>query len=145
MKLEISKKLADVVYARTSPFCYSCYKIAKKGKCDSCGSDDLMRHKAGSGVEYGTEWAAQEIVSEHCTPVDVDLEFEEYVYECFPSTIDIGWLRQFDMVTALKELDPLSFEFAKREWLDFEECEDRLISLDGGQNYYRVDEVMDLE
>ena len=36
----------------------------------NCWSDDLMRHLAGVGVEYGTEWVIEHLIQQHCQPVD---------------------------------------------------------------------------
>lgn len=50
---EIQNKLTDLAFERTTPFCYSCYQDCPDGQCEICGSDDLMRHFKGVGVEYG--------------------------------------------------------------------------------------------
>ncbi len=50
---EIKNKLTELAFERTTPFCYSCYELCPSGRCNNCGSDDLMRHLEGVGVEYG--------------------------------------------------------------------------------------------
>ena len=50
---EIKEKLTELALKRTTPFCYSCYEKCPSGTCKRCGSDDLMRHFEGVGVEYG--------------------------------------------------------------------------------------------
>ena len=47
--------LEELAYRLTDNFCYGCYKVVKDDHCPNCGSDDLMRHLKGVGVEYGTE------------------------------------------------------------------------------------------
>lgn len=61
---EIKNKLTELAFERTTPFCYSCYELCPSGRCKNCGSDDLMRHLEGVGVEYGTDWVIESIVSE---------------------------------------------------------------------------------
>lgn len=62
MKSEMMKKLEQVAFERTKPFCYGCYRQAPTGVCLSCGSDDLMRELPGVGVEYGLNWVIVHIL-----------------------------------------------------------------------------------
>jgi hypothetical protein len=41
---EIQEKLTELAIKCTIPFCYSCYQDCQDGYCDTCGSEDLMRH-----------------------------------------------------------------------------------------------------
>ena len=50
---EIKKKLTELAFQKTSPFCYCCYRECPEGTCKQCGSDDLMRLLEEYGVEYG--------------------------------------------------------------------------------------------
>ena len=144
MKTEIKKKLEELANKRTIPFCYSCYEEAASGTCKSCGSDDLMRLLPGVGVEYG-DWAVEHILREALTPVDVDQAFEDFMREAYSETITIGYLQNFDTVTALKELDPVAWDMAKSEWIDSEESDERIMSFDNGSTYYWVGDLEGLE
>ncbi len=42
MQNEILESLKQIALNRSQPFCYSCYKLAPTGRCETCGSDDLM-------------------------------------------------------------------------------------------------------
>jgi len=122
------------------PFCYQCYETAPSGRCDRCGSDDLMRLVSSCGCEYGLDWVAEHLVSDRLTAVDVDAAFEESVAEIYPERVKIGWI-EYDVALAIKELDPTSWRIAKSEWLDAEESGGALVTFDNGSTYYRVADV----
>ena len=42
-KKTILKKLEALAFQETTAFCYGCYKKAPTGRCETCGTDDLMR------------------------------------------------------------------------------------------------------
>jgi hypothetical protein len=136
MKDELTKRLNTLALKVSRPFCYTCYKDALSGRCVTCGSDDLMRHLPGNGVEYGTGWIVPEILEE-IEAADTDSLFEDSVRGCYEEETKIGWLT-YDTVSAIKELDPISWDIAKGEWLDNEEGEEILVSFDNGSTYYET-------
>lgn len=138
MKQELLDRLNAIALKVSRPFCYSCYKDALTGRCLTCGSDDLMRHLPGSGVEYGTEWIVQELLEEIET-ADTDSLFEDSVRDCYSEETKIGWLT-YDTASAIKELDPISWDIAKGEWLDQEDGE-ALVSFDNGSTYFELSKV----
>ena len=141
MKTEIETKLEELALKKTIPFCYGCYKDAPTGQCLTCGSDDLMRHMPSVGVEYGTDWVIKNILEEKLTLVDLDEAFENTVRECYPETTTIGFLKDYDTVSAMKELDPIAWKCAQSEWESQEESEKIIISFDGGSTYYRMTDI----
>lgn len=140
MTSKISADLLRVAERHSKPFCYNCYEPAPTGRCDRCGSDDLMRLVPGVGVEWGLDWVAEHLVSDRLSPVDVDAAFEEFVAECYPDPIKIGWIES-DAVSAIKALDPVSWSLAQSEWVDNEVSDDVLVTFDNGSTYYRASEV----
>ncbi len=145
MQQELMDQLTKLAYARSQSFCHSCYEIVTTSHCSRCGSDDLMRHLAGVGVEYGTDWVISHIVRGECTSIDTDSEFEEFVRSSYPETVTIGWLEGVDVVTAMKSLDPTSWDLAQSEWLDSEVSEGILVTLDDGASYYRASDLEAIE
>jgi hypothetical protein len=143
MKSEIQDKLHQLALKKSIPFCYGCYKEAPTGRCECCGSDDLMRLLPSVGCEYGTEWIVQHILETELTPVDTEGAFEESVRECYPEETKAGWMT-FDTVTLMKSQDPISWNLARAEWESFEEEEENLITFDNGSTYYRYYEVNSL-
>lgn len=139
MKEELMNRLTALAFKATRPFCYGCYKDAPSGRCLTCGSDDLMRHLPGVGVEYGTEWVVKELLSE-LDSENLEERFEDSVRSCYPEETKIGWIT-VDTVSAIKEMDPVSWDMAKSEWIDQEESEENLVSFDYGENYFEAWEV----
>lgn len=60
----------------------------------------------------------QELLEE-IEAADTDSLFEDSVRDCYPEETKIGWLAH-DTALAIKELDPISWDIAKGEWLDQE-------------------------
>jgi hypothetical protein len=143
MKTEIETKLEELAFKRTIPFCYECYKEAPSGRCTTCGSDDLMRLMPSIGVEYGTEWVIKHILRDELTAVDLAEAFENFIRECYPEATNIGFLQNYDTVSAMKELDPVAWRCAQSEWESQEESEEIILSFDGGLLYYRTSEIED--
>lgn len=48
-----------------------------------------MRHLAGVGVEYGTEWVIAHLLQSRLTPIDGEEIFETLLDECYPE-VKIG-------------------------------------------------------
>lgn len=140
MNTEIHEQLTQLAFKRSTPFCYGCYTEASTGRCNSCGSDDLMRLVHGNGCEYGTDWIIKSILETELTAVDLDEEFEEYVRQCYPETIQVGWMN-LDAVSVMKDQDPVSWSCAQSDWESQEVEAGNIISFDGGCNYYRGQEI----
>ena len=136
MKTEIQEKLEQLALKKSIPFCYSCYRQARTGRCITCGSDDLMRELPGVGCEYGTDWIIREILRTELTPVNTEEAFEESVRQCYPETVTVAWM-ELDTVSVAKEMDPVSWDLARSEWESQEEEEGNMVSLDGGSTYFR--------
>ncbi len=140
---DITEALTQIAISKSIPFCYGCYTRAPSGRCTLCHSDDLMYEMPGIGVDYGTEWLVREILREHLTPAKTLEAFEQSVVECFPETVKIGWI-EYDTVSALKELDPISWDIAHGEWLDSEISDGNIITFDNGSSHYWVSEIEQL-
>lgn len=140
MNLEIKEKLEELAYKKTIPFCYSCYKEAPTGCCETCLSDDLMRLLPDVGCEYGIEWVIQNIIDTELNPIDLEEAFEDSLFGCYPETVQVGWLT-LNTVQVIKDQDPISWEIAKSEWATQEEEEGNFISFDIGSNYYNISDV----
>ncbi len=136
----IHGRLQDAAMKITDNFCYSCYKVVKSEQCPDCGTDDFMRHLAGVGVEYGTEWVIAHLLKTRLTPVDGEEMFEELLDECYPE-VKIG-NSVFSPSQVLKELDPVCFNMGVTENLD-SLAEDGQLYEYGG-DYYDIDELDDM-
>ncbi len=132
---ELMKRLEAIAWKKSKPFCYGCYKTAPSGVCRSCGSDDLMRIVDGVGVDWNIEWVRNHLVEMNVKAADIDAAFEDSVSQCYPEEVKIGWIT-YDTVSALKELDPISWDLAKSEYIDQEVSEENLITFDGGSTHY---------
>ena len=137
---DITEALTQIALKKSIPFCYLCYTRAPSGKCAICGSDDLMYELPGVAVEYGTDWLLREVLRKHLTPADTLDAFEQSAAECYPETVKIGWI-EYDTVTAIKELDPVSWEMAQIEWIDNELSDGNLVTFDNGSNYYWISDI----
>ena len=136
----IIESLTQIAISKSIPFCYGCYTRAPAGRCTQCHSDDLMYELPGVAVEFGTDWLVREILRDQLTPANTLEAFEESVAECYPETVKIGWI-QYDTVSALKELDPVSWGMAHDEWLDAEVSDGNLITFDNGSTHYWFSEI----
>ena len=143
MNSELKEKLTKLAFNRSLPFCYSCYHECPSGRCESCGSDDLMRFVQGVGCEWGTDWVIKHILETELDPVDLEELFEDMVRECYPETTKVGWM-EFDTVTLMKENDPTSWSCALSEHESNDEAEGLIVSFDGGATYYSTSEIEDL-
>ena len=94
-----------------------------------------MREYPGIAVEFGTDWIISEILREHLSPVDTEQSFEDYVSDCHPDPVKIGWI-ECDAATTIKLLDPLSWRLALDEWLDSAAEDGTLYTIDGGSTHY---------
>ncbi|MGE0175004.1 MAG: hypothetical protein AB7T49_19580 [Oligoflexales bacterium] len=137
---DINQSLAQLAISKSIPFCYSCYTRSPSGRCQTCGSDDLLREYPGCGVGDGLEWIIREIVREHLTPANTHEAFEQSIAECYPETVKIGWI-EYDTATAIKELDPVSWNLAHSEWIDAEVEGGNLITFDNNNCHYWLPDV----
>ncbi|MGE0175079.1 MAG: hypothetical protein AB7T49_19955 [Oligoflexales bacterium] len=137
---DITNALTRIAISQSIPFCYGCYTRAPSGQCTSCLADDLMFELPGVAVEYGTDWMLRQILQEHLTYANTLEAFEQSVAEFYPETVKIGWI-EYDTVSALKELDPVSWNMAHSEWIDTEICDGNLITYDNGLNHYWVSDL----
>lgn len=140
MNDEIQKQLQQLALKRSIPFCYGCYKEAPTGRCNSCGSDDLMRLVPEVGCEYGTDWIIRHILENELETANLDEMFEESVRQCYPEETKVGWMT-FDTVTLMKEQDPIGWRCALADYESQEESEGSIISVDGGATYYSTQEL----
>ena len=132
---EIQNKLTDLAFERTTPFCYSCYQVCPDGYCGICGSDDLMRHLEGVGVEYGTDWVIKSILEEELSEVDLEESFEQIMDDLYGEEVQIGFIKT-SVSCAIKVLDPIAWDIAKSEHLDFL-MEDKSVIEIGGRYYWK--------
>lgn len=135
---EIKSKLKELAFERTIPFCYGCYIDCPDGRCKECGSDDLMRHLPGDGVEYGTEWVIESIVSEEVEAVDTDEIFEQMMEECYGTEIQIGFIKS-NISCAIKSLDPIAWDLAKGEYVDSLIQDEQVLQI--GRDYYWISDL----
>ena len=130
----LKENLEALAFELTDNFCYGCYKVIKQDYCPGCGSDDFMRHMAGVGVEYGTDWVIEYLIKEHCKPVDAEELYEDLLNETC-DVVRIGSL-EYSPGTVLKEMDPIAFRCGVADFLAGDE---RYIECDG--DYYQVDDI----
>ena len=57
------------------------------------------------------------------------------VAESYPETVNIDWIN-YDTATAIKELDPVSWEIAHGEWIDSKVSDGNLVTCDNVSNQY---------
>lgn len=60
-----------------------------------------------------------------------------------PEDVIVGWM-SLDTVSVMKEMDSVSWDLAKQEWIDREEQEENIVSFDNGANYYWMHEAENL-
>lgn len=143
MNTELKEKLTQLAFNRSIPFCYGCYYECSTGRCEKCGSDDLMRLVKGVGCEYGTDWVIQHIFETELNSVDLEEAFEESIRQCYPETTKVGWM-QFDTVTLMKENDPIGWRCSLSEYESNEEADGHIISINGGSTYYRTEDIEEI-
>lgn len=72
--------------------------------------------------------------------VDISERFDDSIRSCYPEETSIGWLT-VDTASAIKDLDPVSWELAKSEWADSEEQEGALLTFDNGSTFFDSSEI----
>ena len=127
MKEKIETKLEEMAWEKTTPFCYTCYIDCPDGVCHICGSDDLMRHLPGVGVEYGIEWVCQHLLKDF-KEADTEAIFEEMIECDYGQTVKVGFAT-LDVPKILKTHDAIGWKAAKNEYIDSLMDEGILVSL----------------
>ena len=131
---DLRERLNELVFSMTDNFCYGCYQVVKDKHCPQCGSDDFMRHLAGVGVEYGTEWVIEYVIKEHCEPIDTEEAYEDLLNECHEQ-IDICGMK-YECGYVLKTIDPVAFRCGVSDMLSDNET---YVEADG--RYYHVSDI----
>ncbi len=139
----IYKRLTVLAFQESIPFCYCCYIKAPTGKCDNCGTDDLMRLLEGIGCEWGTEWVVEEILKEHLEPVNQTKAFEDMIEGCYPTETKVGWL-ELSTADILKTMDEVSWDIAKDEYISSLEEDEEVMSFDNGSIYFWTSDIENL-
>ncbi len=139
----IYNQLTTLAFQESIPFCYACYMKAPTGRCDNCGTDDLMRLLEGIGCEWGTEWVIDEILKEHLEPINQKEAFENMVESCYPTETKVGWL-ELSTVDILKTMDKIAWDIAKDEYISSLEEDAEVISFDNGSTYYWTSDIESL-
>src|SRR5690606_7790220 len=111
------------------------------GQRETCGSDGLMRHLEGVGVEYGTEWDMKDIHEEEVVEVDLEESYEQMIDDLYSEENQIGTIKT-GISSAIKELDPIAWDMAKTEHLDSLIEDESVIEFDG--KYYWKHELESL-
>ncbi len=137
---DIMTSLQKIALHRSKPFCYSCYIPAPGNHCPKCHSDDLARLLPGEGVDFDLDFIIKHIINENLSPVDIEEAFEESIRSCYPEKISACWM-ELDAVDVAKTMDPISWEMARNEYIDFEESDGNLISFDNGSTYFWIHDV----
>lgn len=99
-----------------------------------------MRELPGIGVEYGVDWVIRELLDSHLTPANTLESFEQSVAECYSETVKIGWI-EFDTASAIKTLDPVSWNLAHSEFVDSRVEDSELATFDGGHTHYWTHDI----
>ena len=139
----IYNQLTTLAFQESIPFCYACYMKAPTGRCDNCGTDDLMRLLEGVGCEYGTKWVIDEILKEHLGPVNQTEAFESMIEGCYSTETKVGWL-ELNTVDILKTMDEIAWDIAKDEYIFSLEEDEEVVSFDNGSTYFWTYDVKNL-
>ena len=139
---EITEALNKIAYKLSTPFCYQYYIKCPKGRCQQCGSDDLMLVTGSDGPEYGPEWIVENLISNELTEVNIEEAFEEMMNECYPENTQVGWL-SLNVADTIKTMDPISWQLAASEWANNEWESGIFYSFDEGSTLYRSYEIED--
>lgn len=137
---ELTKRLETLAYNLTSPFCYTCYKEAPSGRCQTCASDDLMRLLSGVACDWNIDWVIAHLIAANVESFDTEEAFEQTVRECYSETTVVGWMT-LDTVDTMKSSDSIWWKMAVQEWIDNEVTDGNLVTFDGGSTYVLTSEI----
>lgn len=98
-----------------------------------------MRLLPGDGVEYGTSWVIERLVSE-LTPIDLDEVLSDTVRECYAETTKVAWA-EFDTVDLLKTMDPVAWRCALADESSRLLDDEQAYSPDNGSTLYWVHDI----
>ncbi|MDE0119336.1 MAG: hypothetical protein OXM55_04925 [Bdellovibrionales bacterium] len=139
----IQNQLTKLAFQESIPFCYSCYIKAPTGRCDNCGSDDLMLIMDGVGCEYDTDWVIEHILKEHLEPVNQTESFEDMIEGCYPTETKVGWL-ELSTVDILRTMDEVAWDIAKDEYISSLEEDEEVMSFDNSSTYFWTHDIENL-
>ncbi len=137
---DLMKRLEKIAEKKAVRFCYGCYREAPEGVCTECHSDDLMFLLPHVGCEYGHLWIIEHLIGENVQTVNIEEMFESSMDGAYSGTTTVGWL-EVDTLTAVKELDPISWQMAVQEYESQLEDDGEIISFDNGGSYYLTSDV----
>ncbi|MBW8015725.1 MAG: hypothetical protein FVQ82_06025 [Planctomycetes bacterium] len=138
----IEERLEEAAYKVTDNFCYGCYVVVQGDHCPHCESDDFMRHMEGVGVEYGTDWVIEELIRQHCEPIDTEELFEQMLDDCYEE-ITLGCL-SWSPSYVMKELDPTAYRCGVSEYIDGLVEDGEYYEFDGGYyDFVDIEEMLD--
>jgi hypothetical protein len=100
-----------------------------------------MRHLEGYGVEYGTDWVIEAILSEELEEADISESFEQMMQECYGEEIQIGFISAITS-EAIKALDPIAWNIAQGEHEDMLLQDEQIIEI--GSKYYWTHKIVEL-
>ena len=126
---ELYEQIEKIAHKRTIPFCYLCYIDAPSGRCVRCGTDDLMRHLPGVGVEYGYEWVIEHLLDQEADDISEEEQeefFKDFIDDCYNEEVQVGFLT-VNTGRAVQILDPIAFELGMDEYF----MEDAHVEIDG--------------
>ena len=95
----------------------------------------------GHGLDWGLESAIREIIDEELTPANLEESFEESMRDVYSETTTIGFLQNYDTVSAIQELDPIAWDLAKSEHIDSLESDEQIMSFDNGGTYFWIHDL----
>ena len=139
----IYNQLTALAFQESIPFCYGCYINAPTGRCDNCGSDDLMRLIEGVGCEYGTEWVIGELLRKHLEPVNEKEAFEQMIEDCYSVETKVGWL-ELDTIDTIKTMCPCDWELAKDDYIYSLQEDEEILSFDNEKTYFWTSDIEQL-
>ena len=142
-KETIYNQLTKLAFQESIPFCYGCYMKAETGRCDNCGTDDLMRLIEDSGCEYGIEWVIEELLNKCLEPVNKAEAFEQMIEDCYSIETKVGWL-ELDTIDTIKTMCPCDWELAKDDYIYNLEEDEEILSFDNGKTYFWASDIEQL-
>jgi len=126
---ELYEQLEQITHKRTIPFCYLCYIDAPTGRCARCGTDDLMHHLPGVGVEYGYEWVIKHLLGQEVDNISEEEQeefFKDFIDSCYNEEVQVAFLT-VNTGWAVQRLDPIAFEIGMNEYF----MEDAHVEIEG--------------